>query len=601
VLVTSALLPEVDESDKEKERTWEFCKWSLNTGKMLDRWTRKSETEQQISLLKSGELILYASNKETIVEEARHDGTVRYRDKDLSSFFAVENPKQKNFSMLVKRSGATRIFDASQSDGGLNTPGHRINYDADDNYQLLSFDDYPLAGEWSPNGDRFYMVWTSGRINELVWESGRLSRGRDLQDIDLKKLKISLSRDGEGNAGAVRLASRWQLDLKVRNQAGTNLLYLAVRLPGTEGRTRLVRVAFPPKGKGEVLASKSEEALRRHRFVLTDSNAPEVEITPLKALPRSVGEIVATRTVGKTSFCATADGTVYRISENNLTTVFGRPETLAGTGNSSADKVVTLHRGGVMWRGDLTQGTWEWTQLTATVEGASDVKMSPDGIRLLISVTTPTGERSMLVTDTESGKVLETIEQAQCGAWNAESELALVRNDGAVETRTAGGVQTVGKLGANEPARSIHYFTEPWSDVNQKPTRWLAVHTQPTDDDGKLNYFGLDADNNTQHSAALASGTKVLACSPTDGILVTGGAGVVGIHFASPTLGELGKLLFTLEGHAGAEIKCLKFSPDGTTLITTDDRNRLFGWLSKDNLGGVSEMPDFKTVKQPIQ
>ncbi len=640
VMVTSAVLPEKDQAERlakviaeqrakgekgektkrnaeSNTRTWEFCKWDLNTGKMLDRWTRESETEQQISLLKSGELILYASNTETIVQEARHDGAVRFQDKTLGCFFAVENPKQKNISMHVKRSGAVRIFDSSRADGGLNNQGQRIDFDEGANHNLLSFDDYPLAGEWSPGGDRFYMVWTSGRINEFVWEGGKLSSGRDLKDSSLEKLNIGLTLNLEGKStgkiakdksaeeksnkkatkGAIRLASRWQLDLKVRNEADTNLLYLAIRLPGTEGRTRLVRVAFPPNGKGEVLASKSEGLMRLHRFVLTDTASPTVEMSPESTLPVSSGEIVATRTIGKTTYCATEGGTVYRVAEN-IVTAFGRPETLAGTGNATADRLVTLHQGGVLWLGDLKDGTWSWTQLATTDVNARNVKMSPDGKRLLIKVSSPTGEQSLVVAESESGKVIETIEHAQCGAWSSESELALVLSDGTVETRGAGGAKAVGNVGADIPARSIHYFTEPWKD--KASTHWLAVHTQAEEGDGKLSYFGLEAavDNG---SMTLANGVNLLACSPTDGILVTGSAGVVGIHFASPSLKEYGKLLFTLEGHAGAEIKSLKFSQDGSTLITTDNRNRLFGWLSKDDLDGIEEVPEFKTNNQPIQ
>ncbi len=73
--------------------------------KMTDRWTEQSETEQQISLLDSGELLLYASNDKTIVKEARSEGKRRFYNEKLGTFFAVQNPSDEHLSILVKRSG----------------------------------------------------------------------------------------------------------------------------------------------------------------------------------------------------------------------------------------------------------------------------------------------------------------------------------------------------------------------------------------------------------------------------------------------------------------------------------------------------------------
>jgi hypothetical protein len=58
---------------------------------------------------------------------------------------------------------------------------------------------------------------------------------------------------------------------------------------------------------------------------------------------------------------------------------------------------------------------------------------------------------------------------------------------------------------------------------------------------------------------------------------------------AAPSLEEEGKELFSLSGHSGAELRSLKFTGDGRTLISADSQNRIYGWLSEDALQGVTE------------
>ncbi len=80
---------------------------------------------------------------------------------------------------------------------------------------------------------------------------------------------------------------------------------------------------------------------------------------------------------------------------------------------------------------------------------------------------------------------------------------------------------------------------------------------------------------------SIGRGLKLRA-SPTDSVFVTGeDSGTVTVWFASPTWEKAGRL-FDLEGHQGAGIECIAFSNDGTTLMTSDRNNRLFGWLSQD-------------------
>ncbi|MEZ6134696.1 MAG: protein kinase [Pirellulaceae bacterium] len=601
ILVTSAMLPLVETRTikpapekmgvEEQLRTWEMCKWDTQTGKMLDRWTVEATNRQDISLARGGELILYASNNATIIKQAQKGGQAVITNDKLGSYFGVVHPKQENLMMTVKSNGSPRMVDTNRPDGGLNTPGFRVDYDDPKNTGLRSDDEIPLVGQWAPAGDRFYLLWESGRITELLWENSKLSKGRDLQGKELADLDVALTlppTEANGKPTKIRLASRWQVDMKVRSKNSYNLLYIGIRYPGAEGRMRLARFAFP-QGDGDVIVAKDEQVVGRP-LLLTDAEEPEFELPPVEQLALVDQDIVATRTHGEHRYLATRSGTVYQVSASGESRVFGTPETLAGCGNAEANRVVTLHHGGVLWRADLTAGVWTWTPMQKAPVGAQDITMSPDGTRLLIRIDDANGS-GLLIADAATGDVVESIADVQCGAWNAAGELVIVTGDGTVKRHQGA---ELGKV-AQGKVRSLHFFAEPFSDATAKASEgWVLVHSMSDATDaettGQLHFFNAsDPTKNPTQPAEVASDLSVLACSPTDGIFVVGGKGTVQVHFAAPSLNQLGEdPLFSLEGHAGADIESLTFSVDGQTLISTDSSGRLFGWLSSDKLNGVS-------------
>jgi serine/threonine protein kinase/WD40 repeat protein len=599
IMVTSARMPQEEEVaasvENKPEKVWEFCKWDLRTGMMLGRWTEVASAEQEISLAGKGQLILYARNDETLIKEAKRNGNVSISNTSLGSFFGVVHPLQDNLMMTVKSNGAARILDTNQPDGGLSIPGFRIDYDNPANSGLRTDDEVPLVGQWSPEGNRFYMIWESGRITELVWEDARLSRGRDLRSKELEELGIDLSlesQDAEKKPTKVRLSSRWQVDMKVRNEGQYNLLYLGIRYPGSEGRMRLARVAIP-KGEGKILAAKDDQIVAKP-LVLTDEEAPAFERAPLLKITVPDREIVATRTIGENSYLATTGGTVYQVSAAGVEHVFGRPETIAGCGNSDANSVVTLHQGGIMWRGDLQDGQWTWKPLTAAPLGARKISMSPDGKQLLILIEGSNGLSELMIADSNTGMGSESIADVQCGTWDGTGELVYAKSDGSIELRTNGAPRFLGKMQDGHQVASLHFFVEPFTAKDTR--RWVMAHGKSSESAPDLiQYFSLSenpAPADKLETASIPGGMNLLACSPMDGIFVVGGKGTVQIHFASPSLEQYGKdPLFSLEGHAGAEIESLTFSADGKTLISTDSVNRLYGWLSDDKLGGIATQP----------
>ncbi len=242
-LVTSAALAR---KSVVEDRKWEFVRWDLGSGKMVDRWIKSTNRQlesdsvnarQEISLLDNGKFILYASNSATRIESLSDRTSNVYRAENLGSYFAVQHPMSSNIAMMVKSNGAVRVYDLNRPDQLLATLDRQSN----DFNSLVSNDDVPLLGQWAPNGKRFFLVWETGRITEIEWQGNRLSVIRDLKNEQLKKLGIALSglqhvaaTDSKVGSTVARLSSRWQADLKIRQQDVFNLVYLATRLPGPE-------------------------------------------------------------------------------------------------------------------------------------------------------------------------------------------------------------------------------------------------------------------------------------------------------------------------------------------------------------------------------
>lgn len=597
------------EQDVKLLTTFEFCKWDLNTRKMLDRWQVESEKSQLVSLLADAKYILYAEDNATLVREANGNMQNHFTSEKLGSYFAVAHPKQTNLAMVVKRSGAVRMYDSSVSDGGWNNDSYRLEYKDARNAATLSFgEDSPLDGIWNPSGNRFYMVWESGRITEYAWENNQLAVKRDLGEMELAKLDIALqgevpvSTESKKKPASIRLTSRWQLDLKVREATNENALHMLVRIPGAAGKMQAAKVTFPTDD-GTVQAEKVQYA-SAYRLYLTDTATPRMSAELLTRLPLNARAVVGVRTFGDSAFMAAGDGTVYQVNGDQLVATFGRPAVIAASGDASANKIVILQEGGGLWRVSYADQKWDWTPLQAAPAGAKAVTTSPDGEQLLISSVASDGSKSISLANPTSGEVTETISQVLVSRWRADGNLAMVMADGQVQLRNRdGNKRLVAEIENAVAVQDIHFFVEPWSDPAQAAHHWLMVQSNSSSDDAesetRIEFLALDAENDQaadrakqpeRRTATLGRGVSLIACSPKEGIFVAGEAGSVSVHFASPSLAQYGESpLFNLEGHAGAELTSIVFSPDGQTLITTDSNNRLFGWMSNDSLGGIED------------
>lgn len=607
VLVTSARLPALSStaqgslanihtqpsSSPNRQITqwdWEFVKWDLNSGSMLDRWTRRTSEEQTVSLSHAARYVLYGSDQQTRLKPLQDQNHSDFLRDDFGSSFGSPHPINPHLMMLVKLNGNAMMVDTQDLEESWRRPGYEL---AElDFFRLATKDDRPLCGQWSPQGDRYFLLWDSGRITELLWINQQLTVGRDLfspdQRLDLSLTSKNSSNDLPKNSlpNTVRIGSRWNVDLKIRTAGQHDLVYAAVRFPGAEGLTRLSRLDFPRAG-GEVRRVQSDAYMRQHHWILTDEAAPQLAVQPLHALlsrvPSLSRDLVGARAVGQNVYAIAKDGSVFRSSQKQVS-VLGRPKLLSGTGDQKASTIFTLHQGGVIWRGDWTNHQWHWRQLAMTSADAQRITVSPDGTQLLVA--TPTGIE-LLSGDT--GQPLEPLQdqsQVVIAQWlpsQAASLTAILRN-GEIVTQFNGISRKIGQLSGRTPV-GIHFCSEAWDDENRPTTPWLVVRCQSGEGaiSDELVYFHLEGDHPGEiGSLKLPINTNVVEFSPTEGLLAIGGQGSLAIYFVAPTLGEFGQELFSLPGHAGAQVGQLRFTPDGHSLLSADSSNRLIGWISKD-------------------
>lgn len=607
LMITSARLPSrsgtfrQDMADEEMtafdpaQSEWEFVKWDLNERTMLDRWNFRAREEQSISLSGRGRYVLYGSDNSTRLGKPSSDSDWEFLREDFHSFFGVVHPHHPNWMMLVKLNGVAMMVDTDQLEGSWKRSGYQLS--RSDFSRLATKGDRAIIGRWAPEGDAFYLIWESGRVTELIWLDERLRLGRDLFGRE-ERLDLTMpARDRQNSSElqeslTVRIGSRWSVDMAVRTKAGFHNVYALVRFPGSDGFARLTRIAFPVDG-GSTLRDQVESQFGTLPVVLSSDDVPQFAISPMKKLntrlPNLRSQMMGSRTIGEHCFVATRQGTVYRIGEEGVQ-VFGRPRLISSTGDRSGNVIVTLHEGGVLWRGQWKDEDWDWKQLETQDPGAEEIAMSPDGTTLWIR-----SSDSSRLTSAATGRAAAFhphLDSCVVASWHPgkDSTLMAVNDQGRILQFEGEGVVDLGKLDGRK-VQSIHFFHEAWNEPQKEKTPWLALHCQSADglSHHELVYVKLESDDWIEEVLPLPGKVTAIDCSPTEGLIAIGGQGTVGIYFASPSLGEPGKQLFSLPGHAGSDLVELRFSEGGTTLISADSNYRMFSWLSEDSLSGITE------------
>ena len=217
----------------------------------------------------------------------------------------------------------------------------------------------------------------------------------------------------------------------------------------------------------------------------------------------------------------------------------------------------------------------------------SQIAISPDGEQLALLNES---DGNLKLVHAATGVGMDEIAGVAVIGWDPQSDatLGIAFADGKVQRKSkAGKIELNGiMLKEGTKFKSLNFFSENWSNPATPPVRYVMVQTEdsvagrvffvPIGNEGEK----LD-DNNKTWQQSIGRGLKLRA-SPTDSVFVTGeDSGTVTVWFANPTWEKAGRL-FDLEGHQGAGIECIAFSNDGTTLMTSDRNNRLFGWLTVD-------------------
>ncbi len=338
--------------------------------------------------------------------------------------------------------------------------------------------------------------------------------------------------------------------------------------------TRLTEIAFPKDVKSSLQQNYTDTRHPQVPVALSDDTVPQITELATKAIQSSPAirssEVLGVRSFGKHLYCVTKRGDIYRLTDDRMHS-FGSTTVLSGAGNETATRIVTLHLGGAIWRADWQEG-WRWTQLASAPADAKQISMSPDGKQLLLTG----GSGSSLLLSSETGQPIEQsaeLNDARLAAWNrVGSKLAVVDRSGSIKIVEAGKSRELAKLRANIVADQIGFFDEAWT--GDKPaTQWVVVRTGQS-----LQFFQVEGQKTAE--LRLPEGVTTVEPSPTEGILAVGGQGTLAIYFCAPSLDEPGRELFSLTGHSGSKIRCLHFTSDGKTLISTDNSHRQMSWLS---------------------
>jgi serine/threonine protein kinase/WD40 repeat protein len=571
---------------------WEFCIWDFHNGSMLRRWTAPNRTmadervesiEQRISLVDRGRQILFASDSETRLVELE-SGRETFTRSDFGSYFAVTNPLNPQILMLVKRSGAVRLLDLGD-DTSWEMPSLR-------NYALADPSDIPLRGVWSADGDRFYLTFSTGGLAAFEWSDRELVlnwSSRSLEsDGRTDPLKDALELAGR------RVKSHLDVDLHVTTAGERDVLHIATRVRGTNPSTRLVGMEFPISA-GQPMLVSNQPPVSGVRW-LQVGGTTEYPILTEQAHDVLVVDNQQVRSrvrVNNHTFVATGAAQLYGMvdgGDNFLS--YGRPPLVSATGTHDGRTLFALLEDGSLWRFALDdEAKGYWSRMSYSAPQADQIDVSPDGQQLLIKRA-----NHVRLVQSGSGEQLFELTDVAATVWESDERgrLAVCREDGSLAIVDANGNlrELAEKLVRADNSRivGLHFFTETWGREDLAHRQHLLVHTEDADS-GELRFFPIDP---APAGAITFSGvdeqftqvplrTKVRT-SPTEGILVSGSpGGTVNVWFATPTYESGARQLFDLEGHRGADITCLHFSNDGKTIISADESNRIFAWLSRDS------------------
>ena len=606
VVVTAASLKNADKKyHADPKQVWEFCSWDAQSGAMLRRWTTANRQttpdaehsstsaanapnaphksiEQRISLVDSGRQLLFASDTETRLIDLA-SGQETFRRSDFGSYFAVPSPTTPKLTMLVKRSGAVRLFDLDNP-ASWDAPGMR-------HFSLADRSDVPLQGVWSEDGRRFYLSFSTGGLAVFQWNGTNLSLEWSTRSRQTLPGAAAIHDALSINRG--RIQSPLDVDMAVTGPVGDETLHIATRQRGVQPTTKLVSISFPEGESLPALLQSIEQAGVRWLQIADDQPAQLVERIH-EGLVIDGSRIRSRMRFNHQTYVATTSANVLAMTEGSTeVTSFGRTRFISATGNRQGTALWILLEDGAIWKFETASGSGSWSRMSYTALGAERVMLSPDEQQMLIMAD---GHGQLVAA--QSGELIQELGQVRGATWDPanDSRLAICRVDGSLEILSQGQTRILPDaplMSREAKLIGLSFFNETWADPNRAARQFLLVHSE-TENTGEIQFVPIDsapknASDAPPEAAQIALHSRVVA-SPTENILVSGApGGTVTVWFATPTHDPMPKQLFDLEGHRGEQLTCVTFSSDGQTIITADTKNRLYAWLSRDPLIGQQQ------------
>ncbi len=605
ILVTSANLPDSKNPEwlyleSADDHNVEFCVWDTRTGKMLQRWTDRNEGFPFISIVDDGQQLLIANQKQTKLFALSSPENTSEASGELLTFNAsigFPHPLNSRWAMLVKSSGGMWMYD-------FENPDKKIQFD-----EFVFKQDVPMAGIWSPEGDRFYLLTKSGNIRGFSWN------GEQLEYVESGSRPI-------WEQGSLQLERKWQIDMAFSGTGENQRLTLAVRVPtnplGTDAfpdkPTRTLTMTGRPGRAGERGEWEDPVATPDYQYLTVSDGAPGLGNGFRSLLPIQNSNETFSTSFGEQYCVATEVGAVYCFGEGKTAPgfVFGRPSPVSVASDSRGTAIAMLGHDRSIWQLVAhSTGAFDWTPFGFADPGVTELSLSPGGDHMLATGVGVDEKPFAQVLEYPGGGTMVRLDEIAAAMWDKSvtGQLVVGHSDGRLQM-----VDTTGTLVRELPPATLlsgeriidlHEFIENRSD-GQTSNRWLLVHSASADSDG-IQFVPLESGDpqlslNSTPRKSMGANLKI-ATSPTESLFVTGATGGVTIWFAVPALNDTGRELFGLAGHGGAEITEIRFTADGNTLITADSLKRIFGWLSVDDKKNVAPQPlaknrDLTSAKQ---
>ncbi len=587
----------------DPEATWEFCLWDIDTQEMLRRWTRNDVVltgdkeanlvEPRVSLLDQGKKMLFASDSQTHILDLRSGNDVLKRD-DFGTYFAVENPNDKSQVLLVKRSGSIRLLDLDSLQSWENT---RI-----DDVTLRTSTDTAMNAVWSRAANQVYLIFASGNVLKVALDNGKAEviwNAYSAKDSS-KQLASAMTLIG----GKVR--SHADMDAELASDVDGESLHLAIRSGSNTRQTQHISLDFATNG--ESLRAFDSSKLEGNRWLKRSDEGSLALVADLhEELYVDTKRVRSLHQLGKETFVSSRTSQSYAISEGSQRVIsFGRTPVVSASGDQSGRVLYSLHSDGTLNRFELLEdGQPKWTKLELDTNGISTIHTSADGGKLALLKND-----SAQIYDVASKQLLKEFNAVAALAWNPteSAELAVSNPEGEVviyDSLLAEVQRLQVRKDANETVVGIHFFRETWANSEKAARRHILAHLRasgkdvvtlvsrdPVETAAKLGATDLEDSDGSASIELAADGVidavsdpdsrlaeelpvnSVLTVSPTEGIFASGTtSGTVSIWYCNPTFGAP-RQLFDLEGHRGASITALKFTADGKSLVSADNKDR---------------------------